>query len=175
LVGDYTKRQAEFMKLDKTYWAEVILGANSDTDDIDGQLTPVKVTRKPNRTQIESVLLTQVGQLLQLPPKYSAIKQGGQKAYELARKGKIVDLKPRPVIVYSISDIEYDWPYLAFRANVSSGTYIRSIARDVGSKLKTGAYLSQLRRETIGDFSLADAITIEKLELAGPAEHLKQS
>jgi tRNA pseudouridine55 synthase len=175
LVGNYTKRQAEFMKLDKIYAAEIKLGASSDTDDADGHVVEQQVTTQPKLTDIKRVLNTQLGQLEQVPPQYSAIKQAGKKAYEAARQGQRVEFKPRSVTIHSIGDLIYDWPTLEFTTHVSSGTYIRSMARDIGKALGTGAYLNELRRESIGPYKLADALSINQLSPDNLKRHLKQA
>lgn len=175
LVGGYTKRQDEFMKLDKTYWAYVTLGASSDTDDADGKVVKTPNVALPSQAQIRAALKHQTGQLKQLPPQFSALKRRGKKAYELAREGKTTELKPRSVTVYAITDVDYEWPVLRFRARVSSGTYIRSLARDIGQELGVGGYLSQLRREQIGGYSLQSANQMEALNANNLAQHLLQA
>lgn len=176
LVGNYTKRQQEFMKLDKTYWAQVTLGATSDTDDADGQTTRSKQPKTvPYWDEVEAALDTQIGSIQQLPPQYSAIKRAGQPAYKLARQGALVELKPRPVTVHSIDDIRYAWPKLEFRASVSSGTYIRSIARDIGQVLGLGGYLQDLRRESIGAYSIGDSLKLKELSPGKLKGHIKQT
>lgn len=175
LLGGYTKRQAEFMKLDKVYLATVCLGATSDTDDADGVINDHRVEQKPNLTEVKTVLRGQTGEFKQLPPTYSAIKKSGRKAYELARQGKSVELEPRAVTVRSIDKVKYNWPELTFRANVSSGTYIRSMARDIGQSLGTGGYLKNLRRLSIGEYLLEDAVAISELGPDKLKRHLGQT
>jgi len=163
LIGEHTKRQAEFMKLDKTYRAEITLGAVSDTDDGEGEIKPVANARKPTKAAVLAALKRQTGRIQQVPPQFSALKLKGKKAYELARAGQTAELKPRTVNVRAVSDIEYHWPRLTFRAEVSSGTYIRSMARDLGQDLGSGGYLSGLRREAIGQFSVSEAVSVDQL------------
>ena len=98
-----------------------------------------------------------------MPPQYSAIKVNGKKAYELARAGKKVELKPRQVTIYSLELLEYVWPEIKVRAHVSSGTYIRTLAEDIGNELGTGAYCLELRRTKIGGYEVKDAKTIEDI------------
>ena len=104
-----------------------------------------------------------------MPPSFSAIKVDGKRAYKSAREGKPVELKPRTVTIYSITEVKSDNSKhtISFVVSVSSGTYIRSLARDLGEKLGTGAYLSSLRRLTVGDFSVQYAITMDDLNLDG--------
>jgi tRNA pseudouridine55 synthase len=160
VVGPYTKRAAEFSKLDKTYKAELTLGKISTTGDIEGEIRP-KSDKKPTEDEIRAVLSRFLGQISQTPHPYSAVKVGGQRAYKVARAGKTVEIGPRKVTIYSISDVKYAYPKLSFTISVSSGTYIRSLAEDIGEKLGTGAYLLTLRRTKIGRFDLKDAQILE--------------
>ena len=163
VVGKYTKRAGEFSKLDKTYQTELILGQTSTTADGEGEKTVVSA-RQPSKEEITQVLEQFVGKISQIPPAYSAIKVNGQRAYKLARAGKPVDIQPREVNIYSISNIDYDYPRLSFETEVSSGTYIRSLAEDIGQKLEVGAYMSALRRTKIAQFDLKDANTLDSLD-----------
>ena len=156
-IGSYTKKIATLTKHDKSYEATVTLGATSNTDDAEGTLTVVRASQ-PSFQEITEVLQQFVGTIQQVPPQFSAIKVGGVRSYAAARKGKEVELVARNVTIYSISDISYAYPLVQFTAHVGSGTYIRSIARDVGERLGVGAYLSDLRRTRVGDFTLDQAI-----------------
>jgi tRNA pseudouridine55 synthase len=156
LVGSYCKRAGEFSKLDKTYAAELILGKTSTTGDIEGEITE-KSAQMPSKENVEQVLSGFIGEIQQTPHKYSAIKVDGQRAYKLARADKEVQIEPRKVTIYSIEEVKYDYPKLSFTTEVSSGTYIRSLAEDIGEKLGTGAYLSALRRTKVGEFDVQDA------------------
>lgn len=162
VIGKYTKRAGEFSKLDKTYEAELTLGANSSTGDIEGEITP-KNAEKPPEEAVRAVLGSFLGEIEQTPPLYSAVRIGGQRAYKLARAGKTVDIKPRKVKIYELRIKDYEYPRLSFTCKVSSGTYIRSLAADIGEKLGTGAYLSVLRRTNVGGFKLKDAISLNNL------------
>jgi tRNA pseudouridine55 synthase len=157
VVGSYTKRAAEFSKLDKTYEATIRLGETSTTGDAEGEKSFVS-DKKPDETSVKNVINYFLGTHKQMPPAYSAIKIGGQKAYNLARKGKDVKLEPREIKIYEITDVKYDYPYVSFSAKVSSGTYIRSLAQDIGEKLGTGAHLTELKRTYVSNFSLQNAI-----------------
>lgn len=162
VVGSYTKRAGEFSKLDKVYEAEVTLGQTSNTDDEEGEKTNMS-NRQPSEQEISVVLHSLVGEQLQTPPAFSAIKVNGQRAYKAARKGQEIALEPRPITIYEISGIKYEYPKLHFTVKVSSGTYIRSLARDLGKKLGTGAYLSDLRRLQVGAYSVEQAAEVTKL------------
>lgn len=160
VVGSYTKRAQEFSKLDKTYEAELTLGSTSSTGDIEGEITP-KSTRQPSEAEVKAVLNKFVGEITQTPPAFSAIKVDGQRAYKLARAGKEVKIEPRKVKIYSIKNVRYEYPKMSFETEVSSGTYIRSLAEDVGQALGSGAYLSALRRTKVGHFIINDALKLD--------------
>ncbi len=162
LFGPTCKKASEFSGLDKTYVAEITLGANSTTGDREGEKVVVS-DAQPTREQIESVVKQFIGQITQTPSQYSAIKINGTEAYKLARAGKTVDMPSRQVVVHSITIDNYDYPIIQVTANVSSGTYIRSLAEDIGAVLGAGAYLSALRRTTIGAFDLDQAHQLDQV------------
>lgn len=165
LVGkEYTRRAAELSKHDKTYEVTMKLGETSTTGDDEGEKTPVN-SHTPSEKEILEALKKFTGGIMQTPPAYSAIKINGQKAYDLARKGKEVVLQPRPVTVYEIRAVTYDYPHVHFTCDVSSGTYIRSLAEDIGAELATGAYMSHLRRTRVGTFELGQAVAISEQNL----------
>ena len=174
VLGKYTKRAAEFSKLDKTYEAELTLGAVSSTGDVEGDIIP-KSAQKPSQQAVEGVLNIFLGPISQIPPQYSAVKIDGQRAYKAARAGKTVAIEPRQVKIYEITNVKYDYPKLSFTVSVSSGTYIRSLAADIGEKLGTGAYLSALRRTQVGKFDLTHALEISNLSLSNIQNHLQNS
>lgn len=166
LVGrDATKRQKEFLMMDKEYRAKIHLGATSDTDDLTGEIRNSKhdIRNKISKSKIQNILKSFIGEIKQVPPAYSAIKLRGKKAYELARRGEKPELKPRNVKIYEIKLLDYTWPYLEIRVKCSSGTYIRALARDIGGQLGTGAYLDELVRTKIGNFVLQDSIPLKNL------------
>jgi tRNA pseudouridine55 synthase len=157
LVGKYTKQQDEFMKQDKIYEATFYLGATSSTGDPEGEIRLSKDPKVPDTKKIKSVLDSFLGEISQVPPAYSAIKINGKKAYDLARAGKKVELKARKVRIYGIELLNYSWPKLEIQVKVSSGTYIRSLAVDIGAKLGCGAYCLALNRSQIGNYSIKSA------------------
>lgn len=158
LLGDATKKATEFLKLDKVYEAEFVLGQVSTTGDPEGDITPcVSNNDVPNLSDIERVLATFRGEITQRPPIFSAIKINGQRAYKLARDGKDVEIPERQVTIHSLELISYEYPSLRIRTHVSSGTYIRSLAVDIGEALGTGAYCRELRRTSIADWDIMDA------------------
>jgi tRNA pseudouridine55 synthase len=157
LIGkEYTRQAAKLSKLDKTYEAVIVLGKKSSTGDSDGDIKDVN-KNQPSITDIKDVLNKFIGKISQTPPAFSAIKINGKRAYELARKGENVDIPARDVNIYSIELISYDYPSLKICTNVSSGTYIRSLAEDIGKELGTAAYCKELRRTKVGSFDIAKA------------------
>lgn len=162
LLGEACKRADEFLKLDKVYEATLRLGQTSTTGDPEGELVTVSDAR-PDKPVIQDTLKSFIGQIDQVPPVYSAIKIDGERAYNLARKGKAVDMPTRQVIVHSLELLGYEYPEVKIRVHVSSGTYIRTLAEDIGKALKTGAYCRQLRRIRIDKYAVEDATTVEIL------------
>ncbi len=158
-------RLSEYLVCDKKgYEAMIRFGSVSDTYDGDGNVIQTGREAPEDEEEIMDAMADFVGEIVQVPPAYSAIKIHGQKAYDLARKGQDVDLKPRNITVYSFDFIEYARPELTADIICSSGTYIRSIAHDLGQKLGCGAYLSGLRRTMSGKFTLRDAIPLADLQ-----------
>lgn len=164
---DSTKHLGKIAKdTKKTYEAEIYLGEERDTDDREGVVVKKsKGVLPPEEVEIRLILTTFLGEQEQTPPVYSAIKIKGKKAYELARKGKKVDIKPREIVVYSIKVVDYKYPLLKIKTTVSSGTYIRALARDVGKRLGMGAYLKNLKRTKIGEFDLKEAVKLKDLKI----------
>ncbi len=160
LSGKMTKKSNEFLKLDKEYIADLKLGFKSSTGDPEGEIEKVN-DRIPEVGEIDSILHTFIGETEQTPPKYSAIKINGQRAYKLARKGVDFEVPVRKVKIYNIDVLEYEYPRLVIRCQVSSGTYIRTLAEDIGMKLGVGAYLTVLRRIKIGEYSVEKAKTLD--------------
>lgn len=162
---EFTKKLGSITKdTDKTYEAEIYLGETRDTDDSEGNVL-IKSTDfiQPDKDNINRVLKEFIGEQDQMPPAFSAIKMAGKKAYELARKGIDPELSMRKVVVHSIKLDSYEFPILRITCRVSSGTYIRSLARDIGQNLGCGAYLKELRRTKIGKFSVEKAIGLQEL------------
>jgi tRNA pseudouridine55 synthase len=160
---EFTKKLSIFQKKDKEYIATLRLGAESDTFDKEGKIVEKKVEKIPERKEIEEVLKNFLGEIEQIPPAFSAKKIKGKKLYELARRGIKVKPKPQKVKIYEISILEYGFPYLKIKVKCSSGTYIRSLANDIGKKLGCGAYVEELIRTKIGEFSVEKAIELSKL------------
>lgn len=160
LVGKkYTSRQSKFLHMDKTYEATIHLGATSTTDDCMGDITHDTYCKKPYQEDIQHVLQKLTGTYEQMPPHFSAKKIAGTPAYKIARKGEMPTLKPKRIMVHSIELLSFEWPLIRIRATVSSGTYIRALARDIGAQLGCGAYCEALTRTAIGPYILRDALS----------------
>ena len=162
LVGKATKRSDEFLKLDKWYEATICLGKVSSTGDPEGELTDVSADI-PTKEQICQTITQFIGEIKQIPPAFSAIKIDGQRAYKLARQGKTVDMPSRSVQVYELELVDYNYPILKIKTHVSSGTYIRTLAEDIGKSLGTGAYCQELRRTKIAEYDVDDAKALADL------------
>jgi tRNA pseudouridine55 synthase len=174
VVGQECKKANQYSKLDKVYEATITLGAQSSTGDPEGEITAVSATQ-PTRTAVLEALGLFTGQIEQTPPVFSAIKIGGRRAYELARQGKTVEMPTRQVTVYTLELISYDYPEVRIRTHVTSGTYIRTLAEDLGRTLGTGAYCSALRRLQVGKWSIDEAVPLavwlEREERQNDREH----
>ncbi len=157
VTGKECKNAGTYTKLDKVYEATIRLGQKSTTGDPEGELTDIS-DKVPTLDEVNAALRQFVGDIQQRPPIYSAIKINGQRAYKLARKGVEVEVPLRTVSIYSNDLIEYSYPDLRIRAHVGSGTYIRTLAEDIGEFLGTGAYCSQLRRTQIAEWSVEGAL-----------------
>lgn len=174
LVGKaYTRRAMELTKLDKTYEVTMKLGQASTTGDEEGEKTPVSDTI-PTSEQLEEACTHFRGAIMQTPPAFSAIKIDGKRAYDLARAGKEVQLEPRPVTIHRLECTYYSYPYVQFTTEVSSGTYIRSLVEDLGGTLQTGAYMSDLRRTCVGEFTITDAVAVQDLTPEMLEQHLRE-
>lgn len=163
LVGKATRLCDAVMKGEKRYLAEVDLSRSSTTDDREGEQTPVTVATPPTREQVAAVCARFVGVIQQRPPAYSAIKVGGKRAYKLARAGHEPVLVARPVEIHSIDLLEYRWPVATLDIRCGKGTYIRSLARDLGGVLTGAGMLLSLRRTAVGRFTIDQALSLTAL------------
>jgi tRNA pseudouridine55 synthase len=162
-VGNAT-RLIEYVTSYKTYISEFQLGVTTNTDDIEGEvIRRVDVNPFPEK-EIQNYLQDFEGDISQVPPAVSAVHVNGERAYKLARTGREPELSPRPVKIYSIKLLNYNHPFITLEISTGPGTYIRSIARDLGEKLNCGAIVSKLRRTRSGPFFIDNSITMEKLE-----------
>lgn len=163
-LGSATRCVERLMGLPKVYEAQIDLAAFTPTDDREGAREPVAVERPPSDSAVRAALETFLGRIEQVPPAFSAVHVGGRRAYEMARKGLDVAPAARMVHVHAIETLEYAWPIAGVRITCGRGTYIRSIARDLGRRLGTGGHLASLRRTAVGDHDLAVAVKPERLE-----------
>jgi tRNA pseudouridine55 synthase len=172
-VGPATRLISLLQQAPKTYLAEFALGQRSDTDDSTGVVeVDESVTTPPTQEQIKEALTQFQGPIEQIPPAYSAIKVGGKRAYALARQGQDVELAARTVHVHAIRLLQYEWPNVVVEVECGSGTYIRSIARDLGESLGCGGLMTGLQRTRIGRFSIGDAVDPQTLTADNLANHL---
>lgn len=159
-----TKRIDTLVKQEKVYLAKIELGKISDTYDMEGKVRDVKFKAKPRKAEVERILEGFVGDIFQAPPIFSAKKINGERAYHLARKGIQVRLKKNKVRINKIELVFYRFPFLKIKVDCGSGTYIRSLANDIGKKLKTGAILIELVREKIGKYSLKKSLNLYEID-----------
>ena len=162
-TGKFTKRIDALQGMPKSYRATIKLGAETPSYDAETEPTQTYDISHLSIEEVVAAMQTFVGEIDQYPPIYSAIKQDGKKLYELARKGKEVELKPRKVTITRFELTENRWPELVAEVDCSKGTYIRSLAHDLGKALGAGAYLTGLERTAIGDHKLTDAWELEQL------------
>lgn len=162
VTGKECKNAEKYSKLDKVYEATFLLGRTSSTGDPEGEITKVS-DREPTKEEIETLLSKFTGKIQQRPPIFSAIKVNGQRAYKLARKGEEVEMPSRVVMIHSLDLLDYTYPEVKIRTHVSSGTYIRTLGEDIGKELGTGAYCTQLRRTSVAEYRIEDALSLKDL------------
>jgi tRNA pseudouridine55 synthase len=162
-TGKYTKKINEYMAREKEYTGTIVLGARTPTYDLESEPIDFKEITSISAVDIQQAAAQLTGEIMQVPPIYSAIKKDGKRAYELARRGREVELQPRKINVYTF-ETSYNPPEVNFRIVCSTGTYIRSLAHDLGGILGCGGYLSSLCRTRIGEFLLQDAWKMEDAE-----------
>lgn len=173
-VGKGTKQLTALVGVDKEYFATIRLGATSDTFDKEGVIVEQSITKEPTRDEIENTLNKFRGGYDQLAPLHSAKKIGGKKLYDLARAGKATEeMRPmKHVSIKHLSIEQYAWPDLSIKVNCGSGTYIRSLADDIGRELGVGGYCVELRRTKVGDFDVKNAVAMEGLSQDIAAKHV---
>lgn len=156
-TGKFTKRIPEIQDAAKEYWAEIKLGVQTESYDTEKpEILPMDITHLTEEN-VHKILKTFVGEIDQKPPVFSALKIDGERAYDLARAGQEVEMKSRKTTIHYIQDVKIEWPFVSFIVGCSKGTYIRSLAHDIGQSLGVGAYLTQLRRTKIGDYTVEEA------------------
>lgn len=174
-TGKFTKRINEFMSQEKEYTGTITIGATTPSYDLETAPGDFKSTDGIDVSRLRSTAAKLTGDILQIPPAFSAIKKEGQRAYDLARKGKEVKLDARPIKITAFDIDSYNGADVSFRVVCSTGTYIRSLAHDFGQILGCGAYLSSLCRTRIGAFTLDQALSIEALEQKIKVEYQHQN
>jgi len=162
-LGPATRLVEYVQRMPKTYVGTFLLGRASDTEDVEGKVVELKDPPRPTRQAIEASLPNFLGTIQQLPPAFSALKVQGRRAYDLARRGEQVELQPRPIEIVRLALVRYDYPELEVEVCCGSGTYIRSLGRDIAQSLGTAAVMSALQRTAIGDFRLGEAMELESV------------
>lgn len=172
-VGRATRGVEFFEHAEKTYDTLLLLGRTTDTQDVTGTVLAEKAVRL-SPADIEEVLPRFRGDILQVPPMYSALKVNGKKLYELARKGQEVERQPRPITVFELTNLSFDGARLSLRVKCSKGTYIRTLCQDIGEALGCGGCMEALRRVRAGEYGIEDAVPLEKLlESEAPEQYLR--
>ncbi|MBA3046917.1 tRNA pseudouridine(55) synthase TruB [Patescibacteria group bacterium] len=156
-----TKQLSEIVKKEKEYLAVVKFGETSSTDDAEGEKIEIKVKNIPEIIDIEKAIKKFQGNIMQIPPVFSAIKVNGRKAYKLARAGREVEMKPREIEIKKIDITDYKWPVLKLKVVTGPGAYIRALARDIGDELGVGGYLADLERTRVGQFIAEEAARLK--------------
>ncbi len=157
--GKFTKKIPEIQDAPKEYWTEIKIGVQTESYDTEKPEILNRDISHITEEQVKTALEKFIGEIDQTPPVFSAIKIDGKRAYDLARAGAEVEMKSRKTTILYISDIKIDFPLVSFTVGCSKGTYIRSLAHDIGQELGVGAYLTQLRRTKIGEYSIESATT----------------
>lgn len=172
LIGRGTKRSEQVMNSDKVYEGVMRLGATTDTEDVDGRVVQERDPSGVTADALQAAIAKRQGDLMQTPPMVSAVKRDGVPLYKLARKGKTVEREPRLIHVYEFVLLGFDPPDAAFRLRCTKGTYVRTLAAEIGEELGCGAFLQSLRRTASGDFRVEDALPLEDILRMPPEELL---
>ncbi len=157
-----TKQVNELMALEKEYQGTFELGVETDSHDVTGKIIAQQPVPEFSREQIEQAVRRYVGEIMQTPPMFSALKRGGKRLYKLARQGEQIELEPRQVTIYAFDVLEVALPEIRFRVTCSRGTYVRALARDLGKDLGCGAFLKTLCRTRVGEYSINSALSIQQ-------------
>ncbi|HZZ29763.1 MAG TPA: tRNA pseudouridine(55) synthase TruB [Pirellulales bacterium] len=171
-VGQATRLIDYVQQMPKRYRGTFLLGRSSPTEDTEGLVTELPNPPVPTRLEVETAAAKFIGEIEQRPPAFSALKVSGQRAYKLARKGQTVELQPRPVTIHWLQVMDYSYPELTLELQCSSGTYVRSLGRDLAESLGTAAIMSRLKRTAIGKFLAEDAVEASTLTQDNLGQHL---
>jgi tRNA pseudouridine55 synthase len=172
-LGGATRLVEYVQQQPKSYFATFLLGRHSDTEDIEGKVVELVNPPLPTRDQIVAVLPKFLGEIDQIPPAFSALKVGGQRAYALARRGDEVKLEPRQVTIHTLRVLDYTYPELQLEIACSSGTYVRSLGRDIARALGTEAVMSALERTSVGPFEIDEAVDSDAITRANIHDYLE--
>lgn len=172
-VGQATRLISYVQQMPKQYRATFVLGRRSDTDDLEGEVTEIAGAPVPSRSMLDATLPQFLGDIQQVPPAHSAIKIGGRRSYKLARAGKAVELAPRTVTIHRLAIRRYEYPVLELDIDCGSGTYVRSLGRDLAVALGTGAVMSALERTAIGGFHIDDALPLDDATAESVTQHMQ--
>ena len=164
LVGKYTKLFPKFAEFDKEYVTVIKLGEQTDSGDAQGKIIRRADYQDIKPEEIKTAVKFFLGESYQIPPMVSAVRQGGQRLYKLARKGIEIERKPRGIIIYSIDILNIDMPFVRIYVKCSKGTYIRKLAEDIGERLGTFAHITEIKRTGIGPFKLNEAFELERID-----------
>lgn len=171
-LGEATKFSGHLLHADKTYLATAMFGISTTTGDFEGEVVRRSEVRA-STASVESAMRRFVGPIFQVPPMYSALKRDGKPLYAYAREGVVLDREAREVTIHSLTLLDLQWPLMRFRVCCSKGTYIRTLAEDIGGALGCGAHLTQLRREKTGGFDVSEALTLDAIEAAALPERTR--
>ena len=171
-VGPATRLVEYVQRMPKTYCGTFLFGRTSNTEDVEGQVRELPAPPQPTSDSIRKAMSRLVGTIEQVPPAFSALKLGGQRAYDLARRGEPVELAARPVEIFGLELVSYAYPELTLLVRCGSGTYVRSLGRDLARSLGSDAVMSALRREAIGPFSIDSSLECESLTATAIESHL---
>ena len=167
-LGEATKLAAFLLDTDKRYYVRIRLGVTTTTADIEGQVVQTQPVPQLAPVLLETCLSHFRGPIQQVPPMYSALKHQGQRLYDLARKGEVVDRPPRAIVIHELNLLEFGRDFVDLDVHCSKGTYIRSLAVDIGERLGCGGHVEILRRTAVGRFKVEDAVTLAALENSPP-------
>ncbi len=170
LLGHFTRQSADWSSCDKDYEGVMELGVETDSHDRQGKVMKESPADHITENEVKAGMKEFVGEIMQIPPMVSAVKHKGKRLYELARKGKVVERESRPAVVYRWDFIEKKANFIRFECAVSKGTYVRTLADDLGHKLGCGAVLAELRRTRCGPFKIENSVTIDQLKAMAPNE-----
>ena len=162
-VGNATKTIEYLAEADKTYVADIFFGIVTDSADIEGTFVRARTAKHLTSNVVEQALSSFRGNQQQIPPMHSALKVDGQPLYERARRGEVMDIPARPIVISKLNLLSWSGPVARVEVECSKGTYIRSLARDLGERLGTGAFLSRLVRTRVGGFTLSDSMSLDRL------------